>query len=167
MQATALMAQHGAADDKGGGLDQVTQLDEVIGEVTAGLESYELGRGSRPLALPRGRRAIRVLVGAVLGLLALVVWAVVAVSTVPELRLNELVLVLWPTDLALGFLSQVRGRRYARIRVAVLALCALLSAVGVLRQPLLPFVVLGALPFAVLAFSSQVWRASSTTDATA
>ncbi len=119
------------------------------------------------LALPKGRRVVRGLVGAVLGVLSLVVWAVVAASTVPELRMNELVLVLWPTDLALGFLSAERGQRYARVRVAGLALCALLAAVGVLRQPVLPFVVLAALPFALLAFSAQAWRASSTTDATA
>jgi hypothetical protein len=119
------------------------------------------------LALSRGHRAVRAALGLLLGLLAAAVWVVAAVSTVPELHSNELLVVLWPTDLALGFLGAERARRYARLRVVGLALCALLSGLGVLHQPLLPFVVLAALPFTVLAFAGHVWRASSTTDATA
>ena len=113
------------------------------------------------------RRWARALVGIALGLLALTVWGVALVSSVRELRFNELALVLWPTDFALAFLGLERARRYARLRLIALSLCALLSAVGALLQPVLPIIVLAGLPLFFVAFAGYPWRASSRTDATA
>jgi len=67
-----------------------------------------------------------------LGLLGVLVWAVVGVASLPELRHNELVLVLWPLDLGLIWpaVRWLRGRLWAGrllrgylwLRLAVLAL---------------------------------------------
>ncbi|MBI4952494.1 MAG: DUF4105 domain-containing protein [Myxococcales bacterium] len=109
-----------------------------------------------PLALARrfGRLGRTAVVWATLwlGLLALVVWVVAALSTFPEQRHNLLCFVLLPTDLALPFLREAVRRRYARTRLLGLAIVALLAAVGVLRSPLWAPLALVALPMLVLAF---------------
>ena len=79
-----------------------------------------------------------------LGLAALLIWALAIYSSLPELRGNELLLVLWPTDLALLWpaVRWLRGRLhagrplrvYATIRAGVIALAALGHLVGVLVQ---------------------------------
>jgi hypothetical protein len=79
-----------------------------------------------------------------LGLAALLIWALAIYSSLPELRGNELLLVLWPTDLALLWpaVRWLRGRlhagralrAYATVRAAVVALAALGHLVGVLYQ---------------------------------
>ncbi len=102
-------------------------------------------------ARPRAHRIAAAAVGVLLALVALVPWVIAGVSTVPELRGNELLLVLWPSDLLLALLAPGARRGYARVRLFALALSALLAATGVLRQPVLPFVVLVALPMALLA----------------
>jgi len=82
-----------------------------------------------------------------LALLGLVVWSVVAMASLPELRENELVLVLWPLDLALIWpgVRWLRGRLWAGrllrgylgLRLVALALVLLGHVTGVLvQQPL-------------------------------
>ena len=90
------------------------------------------------------RRAGVAVAGLALGLAGLVVWVLAAVSSLAELRLNEVVLVLAPTDLALCALGGPWLERYARARLAQLSLVALLAMVGILRQPVV-FAVLLAL----------------------
>jgi hypothetical protein len=70
------------------------------------------------------------------GLLACALWASAAVSPVPILRQNELLLVLWPADIAAGWLPGAWRRRYAGLRLGALALAAALALAGVLHQPL-------------------------------
>jgi hypothetical protein len=65
-----------------------------------------------------------------LALLGLLLWGVAFVSSLPELRWNEALLVFVPLDAALPFLSPVWRVRYATVRIA------LLLAIGVLHQPL-------------------------------
>ncbi|MBI4508832.1 MAG: DUF4105 domain-containing protein [Deltaproteobacteria bacterium] len=80
-----------------------------------------------------------VAIGVVLGLTALVVDAVALVSPVRELRGNELLLVLLPTDLMLAFMSSGRGRMlrgYLMARLAMLALVASATLLGLLVQPI-------------------------------
>jgi hypothetical protein len=71
-----------------------------------------------------------------LALLGLLLWTVAIVSSLPELRWNEALLVFLPLDAALPFLSPLWRARYATGRSALLLLVGLLLAVGVLRQPL-------------------------------
>ncbi len=124
-----------------------------------------------PLALARwakrGERAAAAVSGVLLGVLGLLVWLVAAISSVPELRVNEVLLVFWPTDLLLGVLKAPSRRVYAKLRLLVLVVLSALSVIGVLVQPLLAWIVVAALPFALVLFRPQEARASSTTEATA
>lgn len=84
----------------------------------------------------RGRRAARVTVAGLLGVTALTLWTLAAVSPLPELRVNECLLLLTPTDLVLATGDEARATRYARLRVlGVLAVLAVWAA-GLLVQPL-------------------------------
>jgi hypothetical protein len=109
------------------------------------------------LAWRAGRRHRAALAPAalVLGLAGVVVWALVIVSVLPELRWNEAVLVLVPLDLALLFLPERWRRAYARARAAGLAVASALLAVGVLRQPLWAPLVVAALPLIVAALPAR------------
>ena len=85
----------------------------------------------------RHRRLALAAAAAPLGLLGLVVWAVVILTSVRELRWNEVVLVFVPFDLLLPLWRDRWARRYAGGRVILLAAVSLLRAIGVLVQPLL------------------------------
>jgi hypothetical protein len=86
----------------------------------------------------------RALAAFVLGLVAVILWALAALSTFPELTRNEMLLSFWPTDAILPWL----GRRYLTARLIVLALVVVLHA-GVLVQPLAPSL-LAILPMCAL-----------------
>lgn len=113
-----------------------------------------LGLGALAIATgrTRRRRASAALVGVPLGLLGLALLALAVASTLPELRYNELLAVLWPTDLALPALAAPLARRYVRVRLAALAIAALASIAGLFAQPLLAPLLLVAAPFAALAW---------------
>jgi len=68
--------------------------------------------------------------------LGALVWGLAILSAIPGVRYNEAALVVLPLDAILPWLTAVRRRRYAFARIATLALISLLSAVGVLHQPL-------------------------------
>lgn len=103
-----------------------------------------LGARTKRLGLAVG------IAGAVLGLLALAVDATALVSTWVEFSRNWCLLVLLPTDLALGFLKGRMLRDYARVRLGMALAIGLLELVGVLTQPVLASVALVALPMAGL-----------------
>jgi hypothetical protein len=87
-----------------------------------------------------GRRAERVAVGiagVALGLVGVAVWGLALLSSFVELRWNEVLLIFWPSDLLLGFLSVERRRPYLAARLALLGLVVLLH-LGLLVQPLTP-----------------------------
>ncbi len=86
--------------------------------------------------LGRGHRLALACAAFPLGLIGLVLWAVAVISTVPELRWNEALLVFLPVDAALPFLSVLWRTRYAAARAGLLVLVSLLLAVGLFRQPL-------------------------------
>jgi hypothetical protein len=94
------------------------------------------------------------------GLMATVMWTMAIVSTLPEIRWNETLLVLWPTDLALPFLSAGARAKYGRVRVVWLGLMLGLSLVGVLRQPLWAVIAFPLLPCVVAALSGRAGRAA-------
>lgn len=86
---------------------------------------------------PRAYRAAVSIAGLSLGLFGLVLWGLAIVSAFEELRMNEVLLVLVPFDLLLGFLPENARRIYVRVRVVGLSIAVLLSAAGLLIQPLL------------------------------
>lgn len=90
------------------------------------------------------------IVGLALGVLALAIDVTALVSTWPEFSRNWCLLVLLPTDLALGFLPRRHLTPYVRARLGMVLVVALLELVGVLAQPLLVAVALVALPMAGL-----------------
>jgi hypothetical protein len=99
------------------------------------------------------------------GLVGTLMWFMAIISTLPEIRWNETLLVLWPTDLALPFLSTRNQARYGRVRVIWLGLMLGLSLVGVLRQPLWAMSILPLLPCAVAALAG--WRRPAATGSAA
>jgi len=84
--------------------------------------------------------------------LGVVLWMLAIVSPLSYVRFNETLLLFFPLDLALVFLRGSKARLYARGRVASLALFALLSAVGVLTQPLWAPLLWPLIPAATVAF---------------
>lgn len=83
---------------------------------------------------------------AVLTFLGTVLWLTALVTAVPELYLNEALLVFWPTDGLLLQLSDRRRQIYLRIRIGALAIVSALLVFGVLVQPLLTAVLIPLLP---------------------
>lgn len=100
------------------------------------------------------------------GLVGLLVWGVVALASLPELRLNEIALLLWPTDLALVWpgVRWLAGRStagrllrvYATARLSVVALVAVGHLVGLLVQRPLAWLLFA------LALAGGLWLAART-----
>ncbi len=85
--------------------------------------------------------------------LGTVFWFLAIISPLQYVRWNESCLLFLPVDLLLvWWLSPERRRKYARARVAMLAVIAGLLAVGVLKQPLFFALVWPLVPNAVAAF---------------
>lgn len=95
------------------------------------------------------RRTGLTLAGTGLGVFGALAWFVVILSSVPELRHNEVALLLLPLDLALPFLGR-HARRYVDLRLAGVAIVAALALAGVLIQPLLAPILAVALPLGAL-----------------
>ncbi|TMQ11812.1 MAG: DUF4105 domain-containing protein [Deltaproteobacteria bacterium] len=77
------------------------------------------------------------------------------ISPLPYVRWNETCLVLLPLDVLVLVLPAERRVRYARARIAMLALIAVLGLVGVLEQPLFAMLLWPAIPLAVAGFWPQ------------
>jgi len=90
------------------------------------------------------------LVGAALGLLALVVDTFAAFAKWPELSHNWTLLVLWPTDLALPLLADATRRRYLVARLGAVGLVSLLALFGLVAQAIAAPLALAAVPLATL-----------------
>lgn len=103
-------------------------------------------------AMRRHRTAALWAVGVALAVLGAVVWGVAIVSSISALRYNEAVFVAMPIDLALPLLSPDWRRRYARLRLGVLAAVCVLGLIGVFHQPLWVVILAVALPMATIAF---------------
>ena len=92
------------------------------------------------------------------GILAVIIWTMAAISTLPEVRYNEALLVIWPFDLLLPFLSPSLRVRYARARLTVVVLLLLLMVIGVVKQPIWAMALLVILPCLAAAFPSRSVR---------
>jgi len=84
------------------------------------------------------------LVGTALTVLAIV-------SPLPYFRINEMILVWFPLDLVILFLSPAHQVKYTRGRIAMLALIAVLLLIHVLHQPLWAPLLWPLIPMATLA----------------
>lgn len=91
-------------------------------------------------------------------LLALVPWTLLVVARLPELQINEVLLVLWPADFLL--LWPRAARWYAPLRGVGLLLVVIGKLFGVLFQPLWGLWILAALP--LLSVWQQTVRPSVT-----
>lgn len=110
------------------------------GDVRAGqalLVAVGIALGALALASARaGRARLGGVAAALPGAVALLPWALALASPLPELRWNEVLLVLWPLDLLLPALPASWRRRYLDVRLSALALVLLARAAGLLVQPL-------------------------------
>jgi Domain of unknown function (DUF4105) len=104
---------------------------------------------SRPDREKRARRSVRI-VGCILGVIAIAVELLVLFVTFYWVRSNWVLILFWPTDIALGWLSPKRREAYIAIRLAVLASFGVLSLVHVIGQPLFAVALLAALPLAAI-----------------
>jgi hypothetical protein len=89
-----------------------------------------------------------VLAGVVLGLLAVLVDVMSLYCRLIDLRMNEVALVLLPTDFLLLGLRGHTLRRYLDVRLVGLAIVVVLGWAGARVQPLGPLIVLAGLPLA-------------------
>jgi hypothetical protein len=86
-------------------------------------------------------------------LLGTVLWFLAAISPLDYVQWNETCLILWPLDVALfAFLSPARRRLYARFRVGILVLLAVLDLVSIIRAPLLVPILWPLIPCLVVGF---------------
>jgi hypothetical protein len=100
------------------------------------------------------KRLALVAVALPLGLLGAILWSLAALSTFPELTRNELLLVFFPTDLALPLLRARWLGRYANARVVGLGAVVLLRLTGIFAQPLWPLTLV-LLPLLAIGTSSR------------
>jgi hypothetical protein len=100
----------------------------------------------------RGERAGMAVAVVPVVLVGIALWGLAILSPLPYFRWNEACLVFLPTDVCLLFLPPRWRQRYARGRVAMLALCAVLLVVGVLTQPLWAALVWPLVPSAIVGF---------------
>jgi hypothetical protein len=85
--------------------------------------------------------------------LGAVLWFLALISPLDYVRWNETCLILLPADvLLIAFLSPARRRAYARFRVGMLALIALLGVTSVIKAPLLAAVLWPLIPSLVVGF---------------
>lgn len=97
---------------------------------------------SSAFGLHKGHRWPLAITGTVLGLVAVPIWFLAVASPTQELRLNELLLLLTPLDFALIGFRHRSLPTWLMARSVQLLLVGATAVVGLLSQPLLPFVVL-------------------------
>jgi hypothetical protein len=108
----------------------------------------------------RFQRASLALAIAPYALLGLILWVLAIISPLPYVRWNESLLVFLPADLLLLFLRPELRVRYAKVRVGMLALLAVLMIVGLLKQPLMAELLWPLVPAAVVGFWPEAWTKS-------
>lgn len=107
-----------------------------------------------------GGRPSRIAVLIFLTVLGLLPWALAVVARLPELRVNEALLVMWPTDLLLLWPRAMRI--YGRIRLGGLLLVGAGKLVGLLVQPLGGLLLCAALPLGVVLYKQSQLGATCT-----
>ena len=104
--------------------------------------------GARKKA-PGFTRAVRG-VGVVLGLVALGVDLFAIVAVYPWLAHNWVLVLLWPTDVLVGWLPPPKLATYLKARMGVLAVVGLASLIHLIGQPLVAVALFAALPLGTI-----------------
>jgi hypothetical protein len=94
-------------------------------------------------------RALRI-VGCFLGIVAIAIELLIALVSFHWVRSNFVLILFWPTDFAIGWLSPKRRDTYLMIRLGVLGVFGVLSLAHVITQPLFAVALLAALPLATI-----------------
>lgn len=94
-------------------------------------------------------------------LLGAILWFLAIISPLQYVKWNESCLIFFPFDAALWFLAAERKRKYARARVVMLGLVAVLLLVGVFKQPLMAELLWPLIPAAVVGFWPSEWTRSA------
>ncbi|HLL24099.1 MAG TPA: DUF4105 domain-containing protein [Kofleriaceae bacterium] len=98
--------------------------------------------------------------------LGLVFWGLAVISPLPYVRWNETCLILMPFDALLVLLPAAKARAYARARVVMLGVVAVLMLVNVLKAPLFSIWLWPLIPAAVVGFwpvrAAKVGKAADT-----
>lgn len=116
---------------------------------------------TRHFHLPRYERIAVITATVTLTLIATLLWLTAIITAMPELYLNEALLIFWPTDALLLKLKTHRLQLYLRLRMASLAIVSALLAFGVLVQPLLTAVLIPMLTCLALCHL-PLWPAKTT-----
>jgi hypothetical protein len=142
-------------------MEAVLATSRAIGRMAVFFLAFVLFVSVR-IALRRGKlRGGLMIVGGVLGSLALSMELAALLVKWPEVSHNWALLLILPTDLALPYLSGKRLVLYIRVRLAMAALFATLEIANVVHQPMLPLVVLIAFPmFGILSALKEQARAA-------
>ena len=110
-----------------------------------------------PMLLARVRRRRQRLLGTLsllpAALCGLVVWFVLIATPLAEGRQNEVLMLLFPLDLAVPFLSERRRQLYVRFRIGIILLALLLKVVGLFTQPLWAVAPLSLFPLTIVAIT--------------
>ncbi len=106
--------------------------------------------------LKRYERAATISATVVLTFLGSILWLTAILTAVPELYINEALLIFWPTDFLLLKLSERHRQIYLRVRIGALAIVSALLVLGVLVQPLLTAVLIPLITCLAL-FSLPIW----------
>jgi hypothetical protein len=148
----------GVRDRLGGSIEKLADRQAVIlptsraiGRVVLFFLAFVLFVATR-ISLRRKRSKVGVWISALtLGFLGTSLAIISALVVWPEISHNWALALLLPTDFALPYLFTKKRRLlvvYARVRIAVAILLALLELASVISQPLLPLVALVVFPFA-------------------
>jgi hypothetical protein len=86
-----------------------------------------------------------------------ILWFLAIISPLPYVMWNETLLILFPADILLLFLSPVRRKQYAQARVGMLGLVAVLMLIGVFKQPIFELILWPLIPNALVGFWKPEW----------
>jgi hypothetical protein len=96
-------------------------------------------------------RTVLSISGLVLGLFGAVLWSLAILSAFEELRMNEVLLVLVPFDVAFGFLPVHWRRKYVAVRVIGSLVVLFASITGLFVQPLIAPIAMVLIPLGFIA----------------
>jgi hypothetical protein len=152
----------GAAPEKlADRLGVVLPGSRAVGRIVVFLLAFLLFGVARYCARRNRMTLAKTFVGGSLGLLAVSIELATFAVTWPEVTHNWSLLLFWPTDLALPYLTGRRLTLYLKARLATAGVFAALAMVNLVHQPMLPLVALVLLPMSAILFSMKAMRPAS------
>jgi uncharacterized protein DUF4105 len=130
----------------------------AVGRIVVFLLAFLLFGAVRYCARRNRVMLAKKLVGGSLGVLALSIELATLVVAWPEVTHNWSLLLFWPTDLALPYLTGRRLTLYLKVRMAMAGAFAVLEIANLVHQPMLPLVALVLLPMSAIFSSMKAMR---------